>query len=101
MWGGVPLVVNETKTPKFDYVRATQADVYQLCKADLEFAVKWMPYVNTQTGGRAPREAAFHLLSEINICLKDYTGSHSCSRFCNQRSQLHVDDCSFWKMDDF
>jgi len=72
MWGGVPLVINETKTPKFDYVRATQTEVYQLCKADLEFAVKWMPYVNTQTGGRAPREAAFHLLSEIDICLTDY-----------------------------
>jgi starch-binding outer membrane protein, SusD/RagB family len=75
MWGGVPLVVNETKTPKFDYVRATQAEVYQLCRTDLEFAVKWMPYVNTQTGGRAPREAAFHLLSEIDICLKDYTAA--------------------------
>jgi hypothetical protein len=75
MWGDVPLVINETKTPKFDYTRAPQADVYQLCKADLEFAVKWMPYINTQTGGRAPREAAFHLLSEINICLKDYTGA--------------------------
>ena len=75
MWGDVPLVVNETKTPKFDYVRAPQAEVYQLCKSDLEFAVKWMPYINTQIGGRAPREAAFHLLSEINICLKDYTGA--------------------------
>src|SRR6187401_1074531 len=75
MWGDVPLVINETKTPKFDYTRAPQAEVYQLCKADLEFAVKWMPYINTQTGGRAPREAAFHLLSEIDICLKDYTAA--------------------------
>ena len=75
MWGDVPLVINETKSPKFDYTRAPQAEVYQLCKSDLEFAVKWMPYINTQTGGRAPREAAFHLLSEINICLKDYTGA--------------------------
>ncbi|MES2777354.1 MAG: RagB/SusD family nutrient uptake outer membrane protein [Bacteroidota bacterium] len=72
IYGGVPLVVNETKTPKFDYTRATQTEVYQLCKTDLEFAVKWLPYINTQTGGRAPREAAFHLLSEINICVKDY-----------------------------
>ena len=75
MWGGVPLVINETKTPKFDYMRATQVEVYELCKADLEFAVKWMPYITTQTGGRAPREAAFHLMSEIKICLKDYDGA--------------------------
>ncbi|MES1221887.1 MAG: RagB/SusD family nutrient uptake outer membrane protein [Bacteroidota bacterium] len=75
LWGGVPLVVNETKAPKFDYTRATQDEVYQLCKSDLEFAVKWIPYISTQTGGRAPREAAFHLLSEIDICLKDYAGA--------------------------
>ena len=75
LWGGVPLVINETKSPKFDYVRATQLEIFQLCKSDLEFAVKWLPYINAQTGGRAPREAAFHLLSEIDICLKDYTGA--------------------------
>ena len=45
MWGDVPLVINETKTPKFDYTRAHQVDVYQFCKADLQFAVQWLPYV--------------------------------------------------------
>ncbi len=75
MWGGVPLVLTETKGPKFDYVRATQDEVYQQCKSDLEFAVQWMPTVNLLKGGRAPREAAYHLLSEIKICLKDYQGA--------------------------
>ncbi len=75
MWGGVPLVLNETKVPKFDYVRATQDEVYQQCKADLEFAVQYMPTIDQLKGGRAPREAAYHLLSEINICLKDYPGA--------------------------
>jgi len=75
MWGGVPLVLNETKSPKFDYVRASQAEVYQQCKSDLTFATQWMAYVNDQTSGRAPREAAFTLLSEINLSLKDYQGS--------------------------
>ena len=75
MWGGVPLVLNETKTPTFNYVRATQEEVYKLCKADLEFAVQYMPTIDQLKGGRAPREAAYHLLSEINICLKDYTGA--------------------------
>jgi len=75
MWGGVPLVLIETKTPTFDYVRATQEEVYKQCKADLEFAVQYMPTIDQLKGGRAPREAAYHLLSEINICLKDYTGA--------------------------
>jgi starch-binding outer membrane protein, SusD/RagB family len=75
MWGGVPLVLNETKSPKFDYIRATQEEVYKQCKTDLEFAVQNMPTIDLLKGGRAPREAAYHLLAEINICLKDYTGA--------------------------
>lgn len=75
MWGGVPLVLNETTSAKFDYVRATQEEVYQQCKEDLEFAVQWMPTVDELVGGRAPRAAAFHLLSEVDICLEDYAGA--------------------------
>jgi len=75
MWGDVPLVLNETKSPRFDYVQSKQAEVYQQCQTDLAFAVQWMPYVNNQLSGRAPREAAFALLSEINIGLKDYDGA--------------------------
>jgi starch-binding outer membrane protein, SusD/RagB family len=75
MWGGVPLVLNETKSPKFDYVRATQDEVYKQCKSDLEFAIQYMPTIDLLKGGRAPREAAYHLLSEIDICLKDYDGA--------------------------
>lgn len=75
MWGGVPLVVNETTSPKFDYTRATQEAIYQQCKTDLSFAAQWMATINNQTSGRAPREAAFSLLSEINICLKDYAAA--------------------------
>ena len=75
MWGGVPLVLNETKAPKFDYVRATQEEVYQQCKKDLTDAIQYMPTIDQLKGGRAPREAAYHLLSEVNICLKDYQGA--------------------------
>ncbi|MCK9640363.1 MAG: RagB/SusD family nutrient uptake outer membrane protein [Prolixibacteraceae bacterium] len=75
MWGGVPLVLHETKAPKFDYVRATQAEIFQQCKADLTEAVKYMPTIDQLKGGRAPREAAYQLLSEINISMKDYQGA--------------------------
>lgn len=75
MWGGVPLVLDETKGAKFDYVRATQEEVYKQCKSDLEFAVQNMPLISKLKGGRAPREAAFHLLTEVRICQKDYQGA--------------------------
>ncbi|MNF73373.1 SusD family protein [compost metagenome] len=75
MWGDVPLVLNETKTPKFDYQRAPQNEVYLQCKADLDFATQNMPTIDQLKGGRAPREAAYHLLAEVNICLKDYNGA--------------------------
>lgn len=75
MWGDVPLVLNETRAAKFDYVRAPQNDVYLQCKADLVFATQNMPTIDQLKGGRAPREAAYHLLAEINICLKDYDGA--------------------------
>ena len=75
MWGGVPLVIHETTDAKFDYERASQEEVYQQCKEDLEFAVQWMKTVDELKPGRAPRAAAYHLLAEINIGLKDYAGA--------------------------
>ena len=75
MWGGVPLVLHETTSAKFDYTRATQEKVYKQCKEDLEFAVQWMPTIDQQKGGRAPQAAAYHLLSEVDICLQDYDGA--------------------------
>lgn len=72
MWGGVPLVLEETTSAKFDYVRTSQEAVYRQCREDLEFAVQWMPTVDKLDGGRAPRAAAYHVLAEVNIGLKDY-----------------------------
>ena len=72
MWGGVPLVLHETTGPKFDYYRSSQDSVYQQCKEDLEFAVKWMKPVDQLPGGRAPRAAAYTLLSEVYISMKKY-----------------------------
>jgi hypothetical protein len=77
MYGGVPLVVNETAAPKFDYTRASQQEVYQQCKTDLDFAVQWMKTVDKQPGGRAPRAAAYNLLSEIEISLGNYQNAIS------------------------
>jgi len=72
MYGGVPMVLHETKAPKLDYARTSQDSVYLQCKSDLEYAVQYMPKINQLKGGRAPREAAYHLLTEVNIGLKNY-----------------------------
>ena len=64
MFGGVPLVLEETSGAKFDYKRTTQEAVYQQCKDDLIFATQWMATVDQLKGGRAPRAAAYHLFHQ-------------------------------------
>ncbi|WP_338357802.1 RagB/SusD family nutrient uptake outer membrane protein [Yeosuana marina] len=75
MWGGVPLVLEEIQDPKYDFVRDTRENVYLQCKEDLEFATQHMYTVDQVPAGRAPRAAAYHILSEINIQLGDYQGA--------------------------
>lgn len=75
MWGNAPIVLKETTEPQFNYKSATQEEIYKQCKEDLEFAVKWLPDVDDQQGGKASKVAAQHLLSEILIGLKDYQGA--------------------------
>lgn len=75
MWGNAPIVLHETTSPQFNYESRTQAELYQQCKEDLEFAIEWMPDIDDQQGGRASKVAAQHLLSEILICMGDYEGA--------------------------
>jgi hypothetical protein len=75
MWGGVPIWLEETSAPKFDFVRASRDEVYQQCKSDLEFASQWMLTEDQTKGGRPPQAAAYHTLAEVNISLGDYQGA--------------------------
>lgn len=72
MWGDVPLVLSQTTVLKDDYVRAARKDVYKQCEADLQFAVQNMPSLDAVKGGRVSKDAANHLLAEVEICLKNY-----------------------------
>lgn len=72
MWGDVPLILDETTSPRFDYSRTSQQKIYEQCQSDLEFAIQWMYTVDEQKGGRAPRAAAYHLLTEVYICQDNY-----------------------------
>ena len=76
VFGGVPIVDRPALAPRFDYVRNTREECWTFAKTDLEFARLWLPLTTTKPG-RVVRAAADHLLSEIDICLKDWDGAIS------------------------
>ena len=74
LYGGVPIIKEELSSPKIDFVRNTRDEVYQFAKEDLVFAAANLPKTE-KAPGRITQAAANHLLSEINICLKDWNGA--------------------------
>jgi starch-binding outer membrane protein, SusD/RagB family len=70
-FGDVPLVLEETNSPKKDYTRAPRKEVWEMCKQDLEEAALNLPGPNSVAKqGSLSDAAAYHLLSEICISLK-------------------------------
>lgn len=72
IYGGVPILLKETTSPKFDYVRATREETYAQAKADLEWAAKRMKSSSEIKGGIAPAAAAYHYLAETELALGNY-----------------------------
>lgn len=70
LYGGVPIVLEETKEPKRDYTRASRQEVYEQCITDLEFAVENLPDINGTDVSRLNNMAAMHVLSELYISLE-------------------------------
>lgn len=70
LFGGVPILRQEIRTPKRDYTRATREEVYNQCAADLEQAIQYLQNVDQVKDGKVNKQAAQHLLTEIYICLK-------------------------------
>ncbi len=71
LYGGVPLVLDEIKEPRRDFVRAAENEVWDQCVSDLQFAVQNLPEVASE-GGRLTSAAANHLLTEVYIIKKEY-----------------------------
>jgi len=70
LYGGVPIVLEETKEPKRDYTRASRNEVYEQCVTDLEFAVANLPEITeVEDVSRLSNLVASHLLSELYITL--------------------------------
>ncbi len=74
LYGGVPIVLEETSEPKRDYTRAARSEVYEQCAADLEFAVANLPGITeVEDASRLCDLAASHLLAEVYLALGRYS----------------------------
>lgn len=71
LYGDVVIVDKVATEPKVDYQRSPRKDVLEFVKADLEFASQWLPLSEPQPG-RIVKNAADHLLAEVNISLGNY-----------------------------
>lgn len=69
LFGGVPLILEEIKVPRRDYVRATRDQVYTQCKDDLTLAIAGLDDIDKVADGKVNKQVAQHLLSEIYISL--------------------------------
>lgn len=71
LYGGVPLILEEIKEPRRDYVRASREDVYKQCATDLEQAIPFLGNVDEVESGKANKQAAQHVLAEVYISLNN------------------------------
>ena len=69
LYGGVPIVLEETTLPRRDFVRASRAETYQQCAEDLRFAVANLSDISAVDDHRISKETANHLLAEVYISL--------------------------------
>jgi tetratricopeptide (TPR) repeat protein len=73
IYGGVPLVLKEVKSPKRDFTRASKKAVLKQIIGDLIYATKHLPDVTQRkSDGRLCKAAAYNLLAEIYITAGEY-----------------------------
>ena len=65
-WGDVPLHLSSTTSLVTDGTRTPRKDVYKAIINDLDSAVLYLPYTQTDYG-RVTRFAAFHLLAKVYL----------------------------------
>jgi hypothetical protein len=72
IYGGVPIVLEETTEPKRDYVRASQMEVYEQSVSDLKFAAENLPAINEVDDSRVSNMAAYHALAGTYLSMKQW-----------------------------
>lgn len=76
LFGGVPIVTEIAREPRYDYERATREATYQFAIDELEAIVNDLPETTSQDG-RIVRGAAEHYLSEFYLGLGIETSSNA------------------------
>lgn len=77
LYGGVPLELEEVRSPKTDYVRASKTDVLMSVAEDLKFAANNLPSIESVKDGYVSDMAAYHLLSEVYLALGEYQEAYN------------------------
>lgn len=72
LYGGVPLILEEISTPRFDFVRATKQEVLNQIIADLRFSVEHLPGPAAVQKGEIHKLAAAHLLAEVYLAAEQF-----------------------------
>lgn len=72
LYGGVPLVLEESTAPKTDFVRATKEQTIEQAIADVKFAAETLNDITAVKDGEVSSVAAYHLLSELYLAADQY-----------------------------
>jgi hypothetical protein len=67
LYGGVPLVLEEISEPRFNFTRATKAEVLNQVILDLTFSAANLPAMAAVQKGEIHKLAASHLLAEVYL----------------------------------
>lgn len=100
-FGGVPLVLEETTSPRTDYIRNSKEEVLNAMKTDWEEAAAALPDIDAVADGKVSSLVAKHYLAETLISLGDYAGAvkleseiidHPATALMTQRFGSHKND---------
>lgn len=69
IYGGVPIILNEPRSPIRDFKRATREETYQQAASDLKFAAENLGAIDEIPDEKVNNLAAYHVLSEVYVSL--------------------------------
>lgn len=72
VYGGVPLVLEETTQPKRDYVRVSREETYQQARDDLKFAAENLPDIKDVPDYMVNNLVASHMLAVVYLSLEQW-----------------------------
>jgi SusD family. len=72
LYGGVPLIIEETASPRADYVRASREQVLNQIIMDATEAATYLGEISSVKDGKLSKPVAWHLLAETYIVLGEY-----------------------------